>query len=320
MQNFEMSKIIQVAPYNPNWPHIFEVESKLIKEALGDNLLEIHHIGSTAVPGLCAKPKIDILAVAKDPTSALSQLEKIGIQYRGEYNIPLHYGFSKRADIDLNLHVYEESHPEIELNLMFRDYLRAHPGKRDAYARLKQGLLQDELSFNKENSPFTNYTLRKGDFIRELLREAGFNRVRMLKCNDDTEWQAARHFRDTYFFRPHGINDPYTWTFNHEEHAHLVLYQGVDIVGYAHVQFWPDKRAAIRIIAAREDKRNQNKGSTFLALIEKWLSALRIKSIHAESRQNSLRFYLKNGYTDMPFADPESHESDPNDIPVGKVL
>lgn len=315
-----MKKIIEVVPYDPNWPHIYEKEAALIRQALGGNCLAIHHIGSTSVPGLAAKPKIDIIAVVQDPLLARDQLQKIGIQYRGECNIPLHYGFSKRGDIDLNIHVYEEAHPEIELNLCFRDYLRNYTNKRDDYARLKEELIQDESSFTKENSPFTNYTLRKGDFIREVLREAGFNGIRMLKCNDNTEWAAAKHFRDTYFFGPHGIEDPYTWTFKHEEHAHLVLYQGTEIVAYAHIQFWPYSRAAIRIIATDENKRNQRFGSKFLALIEKWLRSLGVKSIHAESRQSSLRFYIKNGYCSMPFNDPENHESDPNDVPVGKLL
>jgi GrpB-like predicted nucleotidyltransferase (UPF0157 family) len=118
-----MKKIIEVVPYDPKWPHIYEKEAALIRQALGGNCLAIHHIGSTSVPGLSAKPKIDVIAVVQDPLLARDQLEKIGIQYRGEYNIPLHYGFSKRGDIDLNLHVYEEAHPEIELNLCFRDYL-----------------------------------------------------------------------------------------------------------------------------------------------------------------------------------------------------
>lgn len=193
-------KTIQVVPYDPHWPHIYQKEAERIQKALGGNSLAIHHIGSTSVPGLAAKPKIDIIAVVDDPLSARGPLETIGIQYRGEYNIPLHYGFSKRGEIDLNLHVYEAFHPEIELNLMFRDYLRNHPNRRDDYAQLKKELIQDESSLNKENSLFTNYTLRKGDFIRSVLREAGFNRVRMLKCSDATEWAAAKHFRDKYFF------------------------------------------------------------------------------------------------------------------------
>lgn len=320
MLSFEMLKVIEVVPYDPNWPDIFKSESALIKKALADNCIAIHHIGSTSVPGLAAKPVIDIVAVIKDPLLAREALENIGIQYRGEYNIPLHYGFRKRGDIDVNLHVYEESHPEIELNLCFRDYLCNHPNKRDDYAQLKEDLIKDESSFNKENSVFTNYTLRKGDFIREALKEAGFSRIRMLKCNDANEWAAAKYFRVCYFFAPYGIQDPYTWTFNHENHAHLILYQGAEIIAYTHIQFWPKDRAAIRIIGVDESKRNQNAGSKFLALIEKWLKSLGVKSLHVESRQSSLRFYFKNGYTDMPFDDPDGYESDPNDVPLGKLL
>lgn len=311
---------IEVIPYNTKWPYIFEAESARIRQALGDNCLNIYHIGSTSVPGLAAKPKIDMITVVKDPFLARPQLEKIDIRYRGEYNIPLRYCFSKRGEVDLNLHVYEELHPEIELNLVFRDYLRAHQEVRDVYARLKQELMLDESSSQKENSAFTNYTLRKGNFIRSVLKDAGFNRIRILKCNDETEWKAAKYFRDKYFFGPYGIDDPYTWTFNNEEHAHLILYQGAEIIGYAHIQFWPNHRAAIRIIAVDEDKRNQNAGSKFLTLIEKWLKSLGIKSIHIESRKSSLKFYLKNYYVEMPFDDPEGRDSDPNDIPLGKVL
>ena len=201
----------------------------------------------------------------------------------------MRYFFSKPGDIGLNLHLYEESHPEIELNLCFRDYLRAHPSKREDYGRIKQELLQDESSFTKENSPFTNYTLRKGNFIRGILREAGFRRIRMLKCNDDTEWQAAKYFRDTYLFGSHGIQDPSTWAFNNEEHAHLVLYHGTEIMGYAHIHFLLDKRAAIRIMVVDEKEQNQNSGSEFLVLIEKWVKSLGIHNIHADSRQSSLR-------------------------------
>lgn len=315
-----MYKKIEVVPYNPNWPVFFDNESQMIKAALEENCLAIHHIGSTSVPGLAAKDKVDMIVVVSDPVNVRAPLEKIGIIYRGEYNIPLHYGFSKRGDVDLNIHVYEDSHPEIELNLVFRDYLRTHPNARDAYAKFKQELLRNESAQNKTNFGFTNYTLGKGDFIRKVLKEAGFDRIRILKCNDETEWKAAKNFRNKYFFGPYGIEDPYTWTFHHSEHAHLALYKGADIIGYAHIQFWPNNRAAMRIIVVDDDKRNQSAGSQFLASIEKWVITLGIKSIHAESRKSSLSFYLKNGYSKMPFNDPEDHETDPNDVPVGKIL
>jgi GNAT superfamily N-acetyltransferase len=134
------------------------------------------------------------------------------------------------------------------------------------------------------------------------------------------EWKAARYFRDKYFFGPNGIEDPYTWTFQHDEHVHFILYQDADIIGYAHIQRWPEHRVALRIIVIDKHQRNNNSGSVLLQFIEKWLKTLGIKSIHTESRKSSLGFYLKNGYIDMPFDDPEGHESHPDDIPLGKVL
>ena len=115
-----MKKIIEVVPYDPNWPHIYEKEAALIRQALGGNCLAIHHIGSTSVPGLAAKPKIDIIAVVRIWFFDKSQLEAIGYKYRGGFNIPLRRSFTIRtADRNINLHVFEENDPEIELNILF---------------------------------------------------------------------------------------------------------------------------------------------------------------------------------------------------------
>ncbi|MBM4210999.1 MAG: GNAT family N-acetyltransferase [Gammaproteobacteria bacterium] len=321
LNNMQKIDRVEIKPYDANWPNIFEAEAALIKKALADNCVAIHHVGSTSVPGLAAKPKIDIIAVVRNLVFDKSQLEAIGYKYKGGFNIPLRRSFTIRtADRNINLHVFEENDPEIELNILFRDHLRETPSARDEYALLKYKLIAEESSHEKNNSIYRGYTLGKHDFIQNILKKSGFNKRRFVLCTHHSEWTVAKHFRDTYFFGPNGIEDPYTWTFNHEEHAHLVLYQVTEIVAYAHIQFWPDQRAAIRIIATDENKRNQNSASVFLTLIEKWLRSLGIKSIHAESRQSSLRFYLKNGYTEMPFNDPENHESDPNDVPVGKVL
>lgn len=287
---------------------------------MDNNCIAVHHIGSTSVPGLVAKPKIDILAIVKVLKKTIESLEPLGFQYRGEYNIPMHYGFSKRGEVDFNLHVYTEDHPECELNLLFRDYLRSQPTARNAYAKLKYQLLKDKASFEKNNPFFSEYTLRKGDFIRDILKKTGFNRFRFLKCSDNTEWNAAKYFRKKYFFDKVPIADPYTWTFNHSDHVHFVLYLGADIIGYAHVQLWPEARAAIRIIVVDEAKQNQGFGGAFLLLIEKWLKSQDYKSIHTESSPAALQFYKKHGYNDMPFNDPDGYENHPQDIPLGKLL
>ncbi len=313
-------KNIEIVPYDSRWPQMFENEAAAIRKALGENCVAIHHVGSTAVPGLHAKPKIDIIAVVNDPVKTLSPLNDIGIQYRGEYNIPLHYGFSKRGNVNVNLHVYSEGHAEIELNLLFRDYLRSNPEARDNYGALKESILTDETSLVRSDFQLPNYTLRKGRFIRKVLKEAGFERVRMLKCSDDEEWNAAKHFRQKNFFDKANISDPYTWTFNHPEHEHLVLYQGTEIVGYAHIQLWPQNRAALRIIVIDTDRHNLGLGKQFINLIESWLRSREIKTLHAESSPEAVKFYGACGYTEMPFNDPDEYPSDSRDSPMGKIL
>jgi GrpB-like predicted nucleotidyltransferase (UPF0157 family) len=126
-----MTKKIIVTPYNPDWPNTFESEALKIKETLGENCIAIHHIGSTSVPGLLAKPVIDMIGVVRDPDKAIQSLESLGFKYKGEYNIPMRFYFNHSEGVETNLHVYEEGHPEIELNLIFRDYLRNHEYARE---------------------------------------------------------------------------------------------------------------------------------------------------------------------------------------------
>ena len=116
------------------------------------------------------------------------------------------------------------------------------------------------------------------------------------------------------------IDDPYLWTFNHPEHVHFVFYQGIKIIGYAHIQLWPNARVAMRIIVIDAEKRNQGFGRQFLQLIEKWLKNQDYQTIHTESSPTALQFYEKNGYCNMPFNNPDDDPSDPCDIPMGKNL
>lgn len=315
-----MRKEIVVTPYQSSWPETFIKESELVRSALGTHCQAIHHVGSTAVPGLAAKPVIDMIAVIKDRNAVIPLLEALGYQYKGEYNIPMRLYFNRNVGMPVNLHVYEEGHPEIELNLLFRDYLRSHPEARDEYAALKSALLKDEAAYVKRNSLFTGYNLGKDAFIRKTLKAAGFHRVRMMKCTHLAEWEAAKNFRQTFFFTPAGIQDPYTWTFDHPEHLHLILYQGVDIAGYLHVQLWPDHRAALRILVVDPLLQGKGLGCQFLAMLEPWLKTLGVRSIHDEARPDAVPFYLKCGYSEMPFNDPTGEPPSPHDTAMGKLL
>lgn len=316
-----MSQKIEVVSYDPQWPILFEEEAVKIKRALGDTCKAVHHVGSTSVPGLCAKPKIDIILVVKEITHVVRDLEKIDYEYRGEFNVPLHLGFRKRPPLtNVNLHVYEDGNPEIELNLLFRDYLRTHPETLEAYAALKDELVRQEASHKIIQGPFKGYTLGKDAFIKKVLDQAGFKGLCIRFCIHHDEWEAVRYFRNTYFFDKIPISDPYIWTFNHSDHVHFVFYQGTKIIGYAHIQLWPAHRAALRIIVIQESFRNQGRGGYFLTLCEKWLKQQGVTVLQTQSSPTAHFFYCKYGYREMPFNDPDGYESDPQDIDMGKEL
>ncbi|MBX7067416.1 MAG: GrpB family protein [Parachlamydiales bacterium] len=157
-------RTVQMVPYDPLWPILFEAESKRIKKALGNDCIAVHHFGSTAVPGLCAKPKIDILAVVKSFSSLKPEaLVEIGYEVRRE-TIPTGKYFTKENP-RFNLHVFEDGNPLIEKDLKFRDWLRTHPEDREAYAALKKELAPQ---FNEHNG--MAYCRAKTGFIEKIIK------------------------------------------------------------------------------------------------------------------------------------------------------
>lgn len=148
--NFFLKQPILLEPYHPDWPIKFEQECRQIKSIWGDTLLEIHHFGSTSVPGLDAKPIIDIMIVLPNIELAdqhTSELAKLGYEPRGAYVHAKHRVFNKP---DFHLHVFEPGDPEIALNLCFRDHLRSQAQDREYYSRLKNMTLK-ENSLDAQN-------------------------------------------------------------------------------------------------------------------------------------------------------------------------
>ena len=135
---------VHVEPYNPLWAVRFRHEAVQIQKALGSWVSAIHHIGSTAVPGLAAKPIIDILVVVSDMTKLpgkLPALKALGYEFWGEYGIPNRYFFPKGGDQrSHHLHMVPSDSPHILRHLAFRDYLISHPEEALAYAKLKLAL------------------------------------------------------------------------------------------------------------------------------------------------------------------------------------
>lgn len=155
--------MIKIVPYDSQWQQIFEKEAETIRLALNDNCLAVHHFGSTSVPDLSAKPKIDILAVVKQFEKInIVALEKLGFESRGEV-IPTGRYFSKKAP-QVHLHIYEEGNPFIERNLIFRNWLRAHEEDRKAYAALKADLAaihHDGMAYCRAKTAFIEEIIAK---------------------------------------------------------------------------------------------------------------------------------------------------------------
>ena len=111
---------VSVTAYKSTWPQFFQDEARGLQQALQEQCEAIHHIGSTAVPGLAAKPIIDIVAVVPSLIKAIEPIKSTGLIFRGENIIPLHLYFKKEyADYSVNLHVYEPDNTSIELHLCF---------------------------------------------------------------------------------------------------------------------------------------------------------------------------------------------------------
>lgn len=140
-----MTKVF-VGPYDPNWADAFTAEARRIRSALGETAVAVHHIGSTAIPGIYAKPIIDILLVVSDLESldlASSALMQLGYEGKGEFGIPERRYFRKISPEGVRthqIHAFKRGSAEVRRHLAFRDYMIAHPAVAESYGRLKQQL------------------------------------------------------------------------------------------------------------------------------------------------------------------------------------
>jgi GrpB-like predicted nucleotidyltransferase (UPF0157 family) len=160
---------IILVEYDPHWPDRFQYEAERICSALGEHALRVEHVGSTSVPGLTAKPIIDILLVVAESaneTEYVPALETAGYQLRiREPNWYEHRMF-KGVEGDVNLHVFSAGCVEVERMVIFRDWLRASAEDCDLYARSKRALAQKEWKYVQ------NYADAKTAVIEQILCKA----------------------------------------------------------------------------------------------------------------------------------------------------
>ena len=164
-----LSAPIRLVDYDPAWPHQFAEETDRIRSVLGDRVIRIEHVGSTAVPGLSAKPILDIVLVVTDSAQEAkyaADLEKIGYRLRirepGWYEHRMFQG----PEESVNLHIFSAGCPEVDRMLAFRDWLRTSPDDCEWYARSKRDLAQQLWKYTQ------NYADAKTAVIAEILARA----------------------------------------------------------------------------------------------------------------------------------------------------
>lgn len=168
-----MSEAVELSPYDPDWPAAFEREKLLIAPILGGNVRLIEHMGSTAIPGLSAKPVIDVIVLVDDLEAAkegVPALEATGYSYWAANpdtsRLFLVRGLPPAPRRTHHLHIHANAE-EVNRHLLFRDRLRADPAVLAEYQALKWALAE-RYRHDREA-----YTEAKASFIDALIREMG---------------------------------------------------------------------------------------------------------------------------------------------------
>ncbi len=164
---------IYMVPHDPHWRQEFENEANRITDALGSSVVvTVHHIGSTAIPNIYAKPVIDMLLVVHDHAALDAKqaaMEALGYEAFGEFGIPTRRYFRRDnalGDRTHQVHAFEDGSPQIARHLAFRDYMIAHPEAAQVYSDLKRKLAA------QHPSDMEAYMDGKDAFIQEIDRRA----------------------------------------------------------------------------------------------------------------------------------------------------
>jgi GrpB-like predicted nucleotidyltransferase (UPF0157 family) len=164
-----LNDVIRIVPYNPEWKAIYTSEAKRIQDALGRSVLLLEHVGSTSVPGLSAKPIIDIVMAVEnsiDEIAYVPALEAIGYTLRIREPNWYEHRMLNPPDDSFNLHVFSIGCEEIDRMLLFRDWLRSHPEDRIVYEDTKRELASRTWKYVQ------NYADAKSKVVQEILERA----------------------------------------------------------------------------------------------------------------------------------------------------
>jgi GrpB-like predicted nucleotidyltransferase (UPF0157 family) len=178
LQTRLMMRKVEVVPHNPDWHYLFDTEAKEIAITLAENVIAIHHIGSTSIETIYAKPIIDILVEVSSITKVDEQnlsMQSLGYQCKGEFGIKERRFFLKDNPDGIrthHIHVFEVGSAQIARHLAFRDYLNVQIEDALTYSSLKRSL------GSKYPHDIKGYMDGKHDFIQEIDRKASEWRMR----------------------------------------------------------------------------------------------------------------------------------------------
>lgn len=163
-----MAELIHIVPYDPAWPQRYEREAAVVRQALGLFCVGIHHVGSTSVPGLSAKPIIDMAVECTHypPTPPMiDALRAVEYEHRGEFGVVGRHFFCKGDPRRFHLHLVPEQGEVARRQRAFRDYLRSHPDAAAEYEAIKLQAAPGQVIGS------TQYVLAKSPFVARVLGE-----------------------------------------------------------------------------------------------------------------------------------------------------
>jgi GrpB-like predicted nucleotidyltransferase (UPF0157 family) len=161
---------VTLVDYDPDWPRLFEREERRLRTALGERALRIEHTGSTSVPGLAAKPIIDVVLVVPDTTDEAAYvplLEAAGYVLRIREPDWYEHRMFQGPDTPANIHTFPAGCPEVERMVAFRDWLRSHDEDRELYERTKRELASREWQYVQ------HYADAKTEVVEAIIARAG---------------------------------------------------------------------------------------------------------------------------------------------------
>ena len=164
---------LRVSPYRKEWKLLFEIEKRDIEKAIGDYIEDIQHVGSTSIPGMPAKPILDIAIAVKNFEEARVCIEPLcgmGYAFKGENGIPRRHYFLKGEPCTHHIHLLEKDSEEWKKLILFRDYLRSNQNTAEEYKKLKHNL-SERLQGDRKA-----YQAAKSDFVEAVIRKSRLDR------------------------------------------------------------------------------------------------------------------------------------------------